>query len=130
MATVDAASDDNSKSIVNSFHVHPILLKKTWLCVEPETALKKNLHRLRERMHNETIVVTSPSPQVQEREVPSAQEEVTELNDDYCAKVDPHEPLRIHSHDHANSEITVLQNQDACLASLASAEDWQLLHIT
>ncbi|KAL3760363.1 hypothetical protein ACHAWU_000338 [Discostella pseudostelligera] len=52
----ESNTDNNNESVGSSYHVHPILEKKTWKCVDREKALDKILKRLQERDKEERAV--------------------------------------------------------------------------
>ena len=62
-SATDATPQENEEiSKTSTLHVNPNLLRKTWLCVEPEKAMKKILHRLRERIRDEDEPTAAVSP--------------------------------------------------------------------
>ncbi len=120
-SATDATPQENEEiSKTSTLHVNPNLLRKTWLCVEPEKAMKKILHRLRERIRDEDEPTAAVSP------THSQYNEVDDVFSNDCAIIedDSREPFKIyplHTSD-VNSEVALLQVQDT------SPEDWQLLH--
>lgn len=134
--TRDIISDGGSPGVGGSpesntsIDVNPSLLKLSWSLVEREKALKKILHRLREKYHEQSTSLDSPpSPHVNVASGLIARKGVDALNPNSLSTKDGHlESLESNSASYVNPEDTSLQLNDPCQASTPSADDWQLLH--
>ena len=83
----------NESFAYSSSNVHPTILSKTWVCVEPEKALVKVMHRMREKDKEEKGDATQPEGGLgefhsQKWQIPSTASREVTIGDAFDVQVD------------------------------------------